>query len=1049
MSERFDVIAFHDIVGADGDPHTPWKRIGGGSFGVVYSASYLGTQVAVKEVLPNDTYDVAKYFERECVLMKEARHPNIVQYIGLSRSPGADGRIYIISEFVGPNVRSYIADTRKPFPWRLRISFATDIARALAYLHARNCLHRDLKPENLLITDNERIKMCDFGFARIAARNEEEMRRMSYCGTDGYMSPEILLGLDFSLPSDIFSLGVIFAEIASRHLVDSTTFKRSIPSFTLDPQEVRDMASEGCPDRFVQLAIDCTQEDPAHRPDMREVLMRLRLCEQEIIAREEAEQAAAEDKHAKFYSVGSIRGASSLAAVLGSKKASRPGGPPRLPSFQGAVQLGKSVPEVPNDEDEDDDDDDDKAEREVEEALAALEKVGLSIDPNAPDLGVGVDPAHPAQLVSTIRGSSSSAKKSSHLFHGGGTSRAEAVAAARTNTFKVSGHGNPWWSDEDERQSLVSIPSGWVRNGKGSNVDAIAHHGHLADASSSSGRQPLLGGSDSSGVGVNESPYSTSVVRSSKLSQAHGQQTPLGSRLSVLTARNGHAGVDDSAEGDGDVGSTMTVRLGSASGSGSGSGSGSAVGQHHENLDIGELAGVFTPAPLNEGMNLSPAHKNTLTRHAGGGGTASAPQSFIAASVHGMGGPSMDSLGEHDRERSLAVATIASTIYPAPSEELPPQQPPQRTGGGGLRSRLFGRSSDASASSAAEPANRQDDKNSTIKGSSLPSALVAEPISEEAEPVPTPLYHRFSLVKNSTRRPAHMSAAQQAAAAARGVSGGPATGSLLPPAVMLSNALARCWVCGKRIGWKPFCECDDCPMRTHVGCSQLAMPNCQEIVFPPAHGGGAGASSHHNHGRVPSLQPAVYASNSGPRWHHAASALRSQSSSSSSSDPSGSNSGASSPKTDGGLRKVSGASSATSNSGSGSGSDSRSRSKTRSASSRSNSVDVGKSGPNGPSRAAESLAAYAAAAGLVRDNSGNLSASSGDGRAALGQGQGQGNGRPLSPTTTGNQAQAGSGPATQQRSSSIDGKLVKLIKGAKRRSSGEKGSPGTGAAAKA
>jgi len=59
------------------------------------------------------------------------------------------------------------------------MSFATDIARAVAYLHARNCLHRDLKGENLLITANDRIKVCDFGFARIAARNEDEMRRIS------------------------------------------------------------------------------------------------------------------------------------------------------------------------------------------------------------------------------------------------------------------------------------------------------------------------------------------------------------------------------------------------------------------------------------------------------------------------------------------------------------------------------------------------------------------------------------------------------------------------------------------------------------------------------------------------------------------------------------------------------------------------------------------------------------------------------------------------------------------------------------------------------
>jgi LIM domain kinase 1 len=72
--------------------------------------------------------------------MREARHPNVVLYLGLSHTP--DGQVYIVSEFVeGGNMRSYIYNKRKPFPWRMRISFAIDIARALAYLHARKvCL---------------------------------------------------------------------------------------------------------------------------------------------------------------------------------------------------------------------------------------------------------------------------------------------------------------------------------------------------------------------------------------------------------------------------------------------------------------------------------------------------------------------------------------------------------------------------------------------------------------------------------------------------------------------------------------------------------------------------------------------------------------------------------------------------------------------------------------------------------------------------------------------------------------------------------------------
>ena len=133
---------------------------------------------------------------------REARHPNVVQYLALCLAPPApldrtledlsppttssfgpttdsshsddtyakppaytpppsnQSRILIISEFLpGGNLRSYILNKKLKFSWRLRLSFAIDITRALTYMHLRNCMHRDLKGENLLITENDRIKV--------------------------------------------------------------------------------------------------------------------------------------------------------------------------------------------------------------------------------------------------------------------------------------------------------------------------------------------------------------------------------------------------------------------------------------------------------------------------------------------------------------------------------------------------------------------------------------------------------------------------------------------------------------------------------------------------------------------------------------------------------------------------------------------------------------------------------------------------------------------------------------------------------------------------
>ncbi|CAA7262574.1 unnamed protein product [Cyclocybe aegerita] len=316
-SDAFDVIPYDDIKG-------DWKKLGSGSFGNVYKGTYLGIDVAIKEVLPSTEYDVAKYFEREWRLMKECRHPNICLFIGLSRAPAPDNRIFIISEFIeNGNVRIYIHDKSKPFPWRLRLSFATDVARALAYLHARRCIHRDLKGENLLVTSNGRLKITDFGFARIAARNEEESKRLTFCGTDSYMSPEILLGDEFDLSTDIFSLGIIFCEIGARKLADDHHFKRHPPTFGIDAGEVKKLMSAGYPEDFYQLCIDCCATDPKDRPTTRDILDRLRAIEAEVLSRPDE----GTDMH-----LGSVR------FMTGGK---RPTGAPRIPSF--GVGVGKDI----------------------------------------------------------------------------------------------------------------------------------------------------------------------------------------------------------------------------------------------------------------------------------------------------------------------------------------------------------------------------------------------------------------------------------------------------------------------------------------------------------------------------------------------------------------------------------------------------------------------------------------------------------------------------------------------------------------------------------
>ncbi|GJJ68090.1 hypothetical protein EMPS_00436 [Entomortierella parvispora] len=257
---------------------TTFDTIGSGSFGRVFHGDLLGTEVAIKECVRSESkaFD-DKYFKREVNILRQSRHPNIVQFMGVCKRKK---RFYIITEFLPlGNLRRWIQDETKEFGWDTRISFAIDISLALAYLHHKNIIHRDLKGENLLISDNMRIKVCDFGFSRVEARNDSEMRRISYCGTDGYMAPEILLGEDFDCSVDVFSFGIVLSEMMARHVVDAQHFQRYPPDMTVSPDEILYRSQPGCPLELSELAINCVQGLPEDRPKLRQIVERLTAIE--------------------------------------------------------------------------------------------------------------------------------------------------------------------------------------------------------------------------------------------------------------------------------------------------------------------------------------------------------------------------------------------------------------------------------------------------------------------------------------------------------------------------------------------------------------------------------------------------------------------------------------------------------------------------------------------------------------------------------------------------------------------------------------------------
>ncbi len=194
--------------------------------GEVYRArdTRLGRDVAVK-VLPSSFSrdpDRLHRFEQEACAAGALNHPNILSIYDIGRH---DGSPYVVSELLeGETLRKRISGT--PLAQRRVIDYALQIAHGLAAAHEKGIVHRDLKPENIFVTNDGRVKILDFGLAKLIQSDSTQSqtdiptRRVDtdpgvVLGTVGYMSPEQLKGRSVDHRSDIFSFGAILYEMLS------------------------------------------------------------------------------------------------------------------------------------------------------------------------------------------------------------------------------------------------------------------------------------------------------------------------------------------------------------------------------------------------------------------------------------------------------------------------------------------------------------------------------------------------------------------------------------------------------------------------------------------------------------------------------------------------------------------------------------------------------------------------------------------------------------------------------------------------------------------
>jgi eukaryotic-like serine/threonine-protein kinase len=258
-------------------PYDIKTTIGTGGMGVVYSAgdSRLNREVAIK-VLPvsfSRDSDRLRRFLQEARAAAALNHPNIISIYDIGDDQGAP---YVVSELLeGETFRDRLRNG--PLSCRKAIEYALQMASGLAAAHDKGIVHRDLKPENIFLTNDGRVKILDFGLAKLTRPEDGDTSGNAptqpvatdagmVMGTVGYMSPEQVRGKPADPRSDIFAFGAILYEMLSGKRVFDGDSAADIMSAILkdDPPALTETSRDVSP-ALERLVRHCLEKNPAER----------------------------------------------------------------------------------------------------------------------------------------------------------------------------------------------------------------------------------------------------------------------------------------------------------------------------------------------------------------------------------------------------------------------------------------------------------------------------------------------------------------------------------------------------------------------------------------------------------------------------------------------------------------------------------------------------------------------------------------------------------------------------------------------------------------
>nr|XP_027084496.1 G-type lectin S-receptor-like serine/threonine-protein kinase At1g11330 isoform X1 [Coffea arabica] len=268
------------------------NKLGKGGFGPVYKGKLLdGQEIAVKRLSNSSTQGIEE-FMNEVVVISKLQHRNLVKLLGCCIEREETMLVYEYMPNKSLDAYLFDANKQKLLDWRRRVIIVEGIGRALLYLHRDSRLkiiHRDLKTSNILLDEDLKPKISDFGLARIFGGHQDQANTNRVVGTYGYMAPEYAMKGRFSEKSDVYSFGVLLLEIVSGRrntsfyndenevsllghawkLWNENEATKLIDAAIFDPGAITEML------RYIHVGLLCVQEFSKDRPDVSAVLLML------------------------------------------------------------------------------------------------------------------------------------------------------------------------------------------------------------------------------------------------------------------------------------------------------------------------------------------------------------------------------------------------------------------------------------------------------------------------------------------------------------------------------------------------------------------------------------------------------------------------------------------------------------------------------------------------------------------------------------------------------------------------------------------------------